>query len=97
MKKIALFAAVLAVSMVAACGPMPTPNSDPVAAEKALTDSGYTQVANIRPVNQFDIETCTQEESLYCNTFEATDRRGVRVAGVIVEEIDGELEIDHFD
>lgn len=96
MKTFAFIISAATLALVA-CGPTPTPASDPVAATKALEQSGYTNVADVRQVNGFDMENCTQEEALYCNTFVATDRRGVRVAGVVVEEIDGELEIDHFD
>lgn len=99
MKTFLALAAVASLAL-AACGPLPaapTPNSDPAAATAALEGMGYTNVTNVRPLNQFDHETCTQEEAVYCNSFTATDRRGFQVWGVVVEETDGELEVEHND
>lgn len=86
----------LATAALAACGPMPTPRSNPEAARKALTSAGYTNITEIAPLNGFS-ENCDPQESTYCNYFVATDRRGIRVSGTVAEEIDGELEIDHND
>lgn len=96
MNKLTVLIGLAVASLATACGPLPTPNSDPAAATEALTQMGYTNIANVTPLNTFT-EACSRNESLYCNHFVADDRRGVRVSGTVVEENDGELEVDHQD